>query len=132
MNKKLIFSTYLNELKKRLCFAILCFVICSAVSFYFIETILHILKIPARSEIGTFAVFSPTEAITSFLKIAMVSGFILSIPVFLYEIWMFILPALKKRHAWNGLWFILLGTALFSAGVIFSFFFSFPPRLNSC
>ena len=129
-DEKFSFATHLDELRRRVLTAFCFLAVASSVSFYFIENILQILKIPAKGQIETFAVFGPTAAILAFFKVSLTAGLILSVPIFLYEIWMFVLPALEKKHARKGLWFILSGSTLFLVGVLFSFYFLAPASLN--
>src|SRR3990167_4945188 len=104
---------HLDEIRKRLFVVIIVFIIFSAMGFYFIEDILRWLKIPGGIYLGTLAVFSPTTAILTFFKMAFFFGLIFSLPVLLYEIWMFVRPAITESMGWFGIVFIALGTGLF-------------------
>ncbi len=129
-DQKLPLLDHLEEIRRR-CFVVLFFLILfSILSFLYVTDILRVLKMPAGDRLGTLAVFSPTAAILSFIKIAFSCGLALTVPVFLYELWMFIKPALDKRAAKNGLLFILSGSLLFISGVLFSFFFLIPASLQ--
>lgn len=119
---KLPLTEHLEEIRKRLFVVILVFILFSGMAFYFIEDILSWLKIPGGKYLGTLAVFSPTSAILTFIKMALFFGLAFSLPVLLYEIWMFIRPALKESVARLGLWFVVSGTVLFAMGVLLSFY----------
>jgi len=127
---KLPLLDHLEEIRRRCFVALFFLVLFSALSFLYVNDILRILKWPAGDRLGTLAVFSPTAAILSFIKIAFSCGLVLTVPVFLYELWMFIKPALDKDAAKNGLLFILSGSLLFVSGVLFSFFFLIPASLQ--
>ena len=51
------------------------------------------------------------------LQIALTLGIILSSPVWLYQIWMFIVPGLKKTERWYAIGFVGTAIPLFLAGV---------------
>src|SRR3990167_5410297 len=121
---------HLDEIRKRLFVVIIVFIIFSAMGFYFIEDILRWLKIPGGSYLGTLAVFSPTTAILIFFKMAFFFGLTFSLPVLLYEIWMFIRPAIEESIAWYGALFIFSGTGLFIIGALLSFYFLIPASLK--
>ncbi len=129
-DKQLSFFEHLDEVRQRLIVVAICFTIFTGLSFYFVEDVLHLLKIPAGPHLGTLSVFSPPAAILAFIKIGFFTGFILITPILLYEVWMFILPALERRHARYGLLFVLSGVVLFMAGILFSFYFLVPTSLK--
>lgn len=129
-DKQLSVGAHLDEARKRLIVVFIFFISFTGLSFYFIEDILHLLKLPAGPQLGTLSVFSPTTAILAFIKIGFFTGFVLTSPVILYEIWMFILPALERRHAHYGLLFVLSGIVLFMVGILFSFYFLIPASLK--
>ena len=129
-DKPMDLGSHLDEARKRLLIAFVSFIVLSCVSFYFVEDILHILKNPAGDALGTLSVFSPTAAILSFIKVGITGGLILSMPIILYQIWMFVRPAVEDRVAHLGVWFVLFGTLLFLSGGIFCYFFLLPASLK--
>jgi len=121
---------HLDELRKRI-FIVLGFVLTfTAASFYFADHLIRILKWPAAGQIRTLAVFSPTSAILAYFKVALTAGLLCSLPVLLYQLWMFILPALDSRYAKRGFLFIICGSLLFAAGASFNFFILIPASLK--
>mgnify|MGYP001583276592 CR=1 FL=1 len=129
-DKQLSLFTHLDEIRKRLFVFVVWFFILTGLSFYFVGDILRYLKLPAGSQLGPLAVFSPLTAIFSFIKIAFFCGFAFSLPVLLYEVWMFILPALEERWGRYGFMFIGSGIMLFVTGVLFSFYILIPASLK--
>lgn len=129
-DKPLPLQDHLEEIRKRALVVFFVFILFSSMSFYYVKELLNFLKIPAGEELGRLSVFSPTAAILSFFKIAFACGFACTLPVILYEIWMFIRPAMDRRLARKGLLFIVSGTALFTMGALFSFFFLVPASLR--
>ncbi len=57
------------------------------------------------------------EGFTVFLLISIAAGFILALPVVLYQIWAFISPGLLEKEKKYAVPFIIIGVVLFAAGV---------------
>ncbi len=123
-------GVHLDELRQRVFRVLLSVLLFSGAAFYFAKDLIWILKWPASAQIKTLAVFSPTAAILSYLKVALAFGLIGSLPVLLYETWMFLLPALDPRHIRSGFLFIFFGTALFISGAAFNFFILIPASIR--
>lgn len=70
------------------------------------------------------------EAFFTRLKVSFVAALFLSLPVILYQTWMFILPGLKDYEVRYGSGFVIVGTIFFLAGAAFCyeivFAFGFP------
>lgn len=121
---------HLEEIRKRVLVVLIVFVFSSTAGFCFSEGLLQWLKIPGGPYLGTLSVFSPTSAILTFFKMAFFFGLIFSLPVLLYEIWMFIRPAVEKSLAWHGALLVFSGTGLFVTGALLSFYFLIPASLK--
>ena len=104
-NLRLPLLEHLEEIRKRVFVVLSVLVISSMAGFYFSEGFLQWLKIPGGPYLGALSVFSPTSAILTFFKMAFFFGLIFSLPVLLYEVWMFIRPAIEESLAWYGAFF---------------------------
>jgi sec-independent protein translocase protein TatC len=71
-----------------------------------------------------------TEAFITYLKLSLLLGVIFSIPVLLYELWMFIAPGLHKNEKKTVLAVVFWATLLFGAGACFAFFVVLPRALH--
>ncbi len=140
---KMSFWSHLDELRKRIvniCIALGAgFVIC----FHFSEKILGVLMLPlnATMQFGKafpFIAFLPnktahtlhftalTEPFLSHIKIGIIGGIMLVVPVILHQVWKFISPGLlphERRYAGQ---FVFFSTLFFAWGVVFCFFFLLP------
>ena len=123
-------DAHLEELRRRILPALFSVLFFSAISFYFENDLIRLLKWPAAGQIGTLAVFSPTSAILAYMKIALTAGVFCSLPVFLYQFWMFLSPAFDPRYRKNGFLFIFFGTLLFVVGAAFNFFLLIPASVK--
>jgi len=53
------------------------------------------------------------------IKVALLTGLLLAAPIWLYQFWAFVAPALHKREKRNSILFILAATPFFSVGAYF-------------
>jgi sec-independent protein translocase protein TatC len=60
------------------------------------------------------------------MKIALLTGLMLVLPVLLHQIWKFIAPGLLPREKRYALPFVVLATMFFVFGLLFCFFFVLP------
>src|SRR5918996_848564 len=63
----------------------------------------------------------PVEPFLTFLKVGFFSGFLVALPVVLYQLWRFITPGLTTRERRLAVPFVLVSGVLFAGGVVFSF-----------
>ncbi len=104
---------HLEELRRRIFKSLIAIVIGAIVAFIFREPIVHFLELPLPKEAdaighGKLVVTGIAEGFTVFLKVSVAAGFLLAIPVVLYQVWAFIAPAVP---------FIFIGIFLFVAGI---------------
>jgi sec-independent protein translocase protein TatC len=72
----------------------------------------------------------PLESFLALLKISLASGAVMAAPVVLYEIWAFILPALRPNEKRYALPLFSLLTIFFIVGAVFAFFIVAPIGLE--
>jgi sec-independent protein translocase protein TatC len=129
-------TAHLDELRTRLVRALIALVIAFAFCYPQAERLFAFLTEPLLSAaadsvtgarlIGT----GVAEAFFTRLKVCIVAALFFSLPVILYQIWLFILPGLLPREARYGLGFVIVGTFFFMCGAAFCyavvFDFGFP------
>ena len=117
---------HLSELRTRLVIAIVAIIIGTLGAYYYVEDILQILVAPA----GKLYYTKPTEAFFTYMKISLVAGCVVSSPVWFYQIWAFIVPALSKGE--KKVTFMVVPTAvvLFVVGVLFSYYLVLPMAIQ--
>jgi len=127
-DKELSLVQHLKEFRDRLMVACIAIAITTAISFLFTTDIIKLLLVPAG--VSKLVALSPTENFTTYFRVALFSGFALSMPVVLYEIYAYIDPALhpnERRFALTLGPFVLL---LFAAGMLFCYFILLPNALK--
>lgn len=118
---------HLNELRIRLTWAVAGLVVGTVVSFAFARQLLEFLIAPYDDQLQ---VIGPTENIETFFKVALVSGAILSMPWILYQIWLFVAPALQSSERRFVYVFIPSAFTLFLLGVTFSWTILLPAAID--
>jgi len=128
-NDKMPFTEHLEELRSRLVYAFVAVGIGFLLSYGFKEYIFEILMQPLLSVMGKgdkLIFTNLPEAFFTYLKVSLLSGIMLSSPVILYQIWMFIAPGLYSEERKLILPFVLLSTIFFVGGSLFGYFIVFP------
>jgi sec-independent protein translocase protein TatC len=116
---------HLEELRKRLLVAIVALAGAAALAFYFAPDLLDILATPVGG-LEMLHVIRVTENISVTMKVALLGGAILAMPVMVYELLAFILPGLhpgEKRWIFLG---VPSASLLFLGGVAFAFYVMLP------
>jgi sec-independent protein translocase protein TatC len=115
---------HLEELRWRLFKALGAIVAATVMAFIFREQIVEFLAWPfpeqtnALTQAGRpLVVTGLTEGLTVFLKISLAVGFIIALPVVLYQTWAFIAPGLMRQEKKYAIPFILAGMLLFVGGI---------------
>lgn len=125
---------HLYELRRRLFKAAIFVVLGTVVGWLFYNHILDVLKepycsLPASHRIQagngsdkcTLLFFGPLDGFLIRLKVSAISGLILSSPFWLYQLWAFITPGLKKSERRLTVIFVLCSTVLFIGGAALAY-----------
>jgi sec-independent protein translocase protein TatC len=73
---------------------------------------------------------SPGEPFTTTLMVAFYAALILSLPILIYQIYAFVLPALNRRERRIALPVMLMAPGLFIAGVAFAYLIVLEPAIH--
>ena len=119
-------TAHLEELRARLIKSVLAVVFGSSVAYFFLDEITKFLTNP----VGKLYYMKPGEAFFTYLKIDIVAGFLIALPIIFFHAWKFFLPALTKgERAILGI-LVPASVILFFAGMAFSFFLVLPLALK--
>ena len=134
MARELTLLEHLRELRRRVLISVVAVLVGSAVSFAFYKQIIDFLSRPAynlESGTGIDLVFiEVTELLTTAVKVSFVAGFVLALPVILYQVVMFIAPGLTGRERKYLFLFLPAALLAFAAGVAFAYYVLTPPALR--
>jgi sec-independent protein translocase protein TatC len=129
-DKELRLVEHLDELRARLIHCLIPFLIAVLFSASFTKIFLAFLRLPAEGVIDKLAFFSPQEVAFVYMNIALFSGFILSLPIILYQFWRFISPALEEKQKKYIISFIFWAFFAFVCGCAFGYLVLIPFSLR--
>lgn len=119
-------TAHLEELRSRIIKSLLAIACGSGVAYFFLDEITKFLTAP----VGKLYYMQPGEAFFTYLKIDIVAGFLIALPIVFFHVWKFFLPALtKSERAVLGI-LVPASVILFFAGLAFSFFLILPIALK--
>lgn len=142
-DKKLPLTDHLAELRTRLIRVGVAWGVGSALAWSWSEQIFRLLLAPAVDALGPdggkLQAIAPTEIFFTYLECALLAGFVLALPVILWQIWAFVAPGLYPSERNTVLPFVGVTTVLFVSGaafghtavmpIMFKFFTSFDSDL---
>ena len=128
-DEKLPFTGHLDELRKRLISCFIAVGIGFVLSYAFKEYLFEILTLPLISVMppgGKLIFTGLPEAFFTYLKVALLSGLMLSAPIILYQFWVFVAPGLYDKERRLLFPIVILSTFFFLGGALFGYFIVFP------
>lgn len=117
---KMPFLEHLGELRRRIVVSLIALGVGLVPAFMFSEQIIDWLASPLSEMKIRLAFLEPTEPFWVNMKVALVAGLFLVLPVILYEVWAFIAPGLLPHERKFAGPFIVLGTLFFGLGAAFA------------
>ncbi len=120
---KMSFFDHLAELRQRIIWSVVATGLGFVATVYFSD---RIIKFLARPLTVKLAFMTPTEAFWVNMKVAMIAGLFLALPVVLYQVWAFVSPGLLRHERRYALPFVLIGTLFFALGVAFALWVVIP------
>ena len=115
---------HLAELRKRLLVCALTFLIaviaCMSRAEWFVNQML------TRGDQFSFVYISPPELLMTYVRVSIIGGVVVAVPVIIYQVWRFLSPGLRKREQIGFFAIMTLGLCLFVLGAVFSFAIVLP------
>jgi sec-independent protein translocase protein TatC len=71
-----------------------------------------------------------TEPFTTSVKVSLIAGLALIVPILLWQVWAFLAPAVEPHFQRVVVGFIALASALFATGVVFMYYVVLPRALD--
>jgi len=125
LSRQMTLLEHLDEFRRRLIIVAVTVLVTTLLSFIFAKQLVDLLAYPVGG-IDMLQSIDVTENISVFMKVSLMSGMVLSMPVILYQLIAFIVPGLTREEK-QGL-FIALPAALglFLGGMAFAYFIMLP------
>jgi sec-independent protein translocase protein TatC len=124
---------HLRELRNRLFISAIAVAVGAVVAWFNYNAIIGLVRQPwdnfqesgaARGvDIPDLVITGIATPFTLQLQVSVVAGIIVASPIWLYELWAFVTPGLKRRERWWTVAFLAAAVPLFAAGVLLAFVF---------
>ena len=120
---------HLGELRARLVVSLVALAAGFAVGYLFHHELIGWLNepLPAHREPVTFGIAEPFMIS---LKVSLVAGFAIALPVILWQFWSFLAPAMRQGTGRSITWFVAFASLLFAIGVSFSHQVALPAAIR--
>lgn len=122
---------HLRELRSRLFKSIIVIALATTVTWFFYNDIITQLAKPVcdlkfaqetgAESCGALYISGVLGPLNLQIKVAILSGIIVAAPVWLYQLWAFIAPALHRKEKRNSIFFIIAATPFFAAGAFLGY-----------
>jgi sec-independent protein translocase protein TatC len=119
---------HLKELRTRLIRAFLALFVTTGISFVFARQVFLLLMVPLEDT--KLQALKPTESLGNYMKVALLSGIVLAMPVIVYQIGRFVTPGLTKKERRYLLLLVPGATLCFVTGVAFAYFIMLPSAIG--
>ncbi|PWE28237.1 twin-arginine translocase subunit TatC [Pararhodobacter marinus] len=128
---------HLAELRSRLIWSVVAFVVAMVLCFTVGDQLLDFLLRPIESTMRSLGnpnpvmqYTAPQEYFFTLVQISVVGGFVLSFPVIGYQLWRFVAPGLYKSEQSAFLPFLISSPVLFLAGAAFAHYVVVPMAMS--
>ena len=123
-DKRMSLGQHLVELRKRLMFAALALIVGMVVAFFITDWVIYLITGPIRDIAATEGESAKVElmfdtvtgAFDLRLRMSFAIGILISAPIWLWQIWAFIMPGLTRKEIKYTVGFIASAVPLFFAG----------------
>jgi sec-independent protein translocase protein TatC len=127
---------HLEELRRRIIYALIAIAVGFGVCWRFAPTIFAYMQKPITEVLRshhldeTLIYLNPTQPFNLYLKVGLMAGLFVASPVVLYQVWGFIAPGLYRNERRYVVPFMVSTVGLFVAGGLFGYLIVYPAALN--
>jgi len=126
---KMSFLEHLDELRKRLIYSLISLGVGVGIACLFLERIYQFVMRPMQAMLppGSKLIYTEApEAFMLYIRIAIIAGLVIGAPLIMWQLWLFIAPALYQRERRFAIPFVVLSSTGFIGGAAFSHYLVFP------
>lgn len=130
------FLEHLEELRRRIIYALLAVIGGFLVAWGFADRIFALMERPilaaleSRGLPQTLVYLNPTEPFNIYLKVGFIGGLFLASPLVLYQVWLFVSPGLYRHEKRWVIPFMFFSVGLFLMGGYFGYAIAYPAALD--
>jgi len=121
---------HLDELRTRIFVSLGALVLGFVIAFVFHHTLLDWLNAPLPPERQKPVTLGVAEPFLTAVKVSLLAGLGLALPVILWQFWSFLAPAVEEHAERTVLVFVLFATGLLAAGVAFGYWVVLPKAIG--
>jgi sec-independent protein translocase protein TatC len=123
-DKRMTVIEHLEELRRVLIISLASWGAATVIGFLASQWVLGILLGPVRHVIGNQKLIytGPIDAFLLFFKVGIFTGFVLSSPIIIWQIWTFVAPGLRRNERRFAVGFVASAVGLLVMGMAFAFF----------
>ena len=127
--KKITLLGHLQEIRRRLTYSVIALIITVGISYFFTDRIIEFLTSSVPPGVPIIAI-EVTETFSIWFKVCLYSALTMALPFFMYQLVMFIRPALTRKE--RVYLYVLLPAVLlfFLGGAAFAWFVFMPRALD--
>ncbi|HJX03123.1 MAG TPA: twin-arginine translocase subunit TatC [Dehalococcoidia bacterium] len=125
---KLTFLGHLRELRTRIFWSVIAILVALPVAYLLTDNFLHLLIGIAPSVELIYT--EVTEMLGTYIKVTLILAFVLALPFLVYQVIIYIRPALTKRERLYVYTLLPAIFILFCIGAVFAYLILLPPAMN--
>ncbi len=133
---QMTFFEHLVELRKRIINSLIAVLVGAGIGWFAAPRFVNVITVPIRVALKThdlnpqLVYTGPTDYLSLLIKLSIYIGIVLASPVILYQVWLFVAPALYRNEKSAVTGFLFSTVFLFLAGIAFAYFLALPHILN--
>jgi sec-independent protein translocase protein TatC len=121
---------HLDELRNRIIVSVVVLLVACGLCFWQNHLLLEVASAPLPAGHEKLITFGVTEPFTTTLTVSAYAALLIALPVILYQLYAFILPAFSPTEKKVALPLLLMVPVLFVAGAVFAYFVIVPAALT--
>jgi len=117
---------HLGELRKRLIYILIVLMVGLIIGLTLAQHIYNFLMSQHPANKISLHTFSMWDGINMYMKFAFIIALLVTLPFTLYQLWLFVKPALREYEQRSALKYVPMALVMFLLGLSFSYFVIFP------
>src|SRR5258707_15274456 len=133
---QMTFFEHLVELRKRIINAGIAVFLGAMAGWFLAPKFVNIITVPVRNALTAHGIKAelyytgPTDYLSLLIKLSIYMGIVMASPVILYQVWLFVAPALYRNEKSAVTSFFVFTVVLFVGGIRFGYFLGFSHFLD--
>ncbi len=121
---------HLGELRARIVVSLVAISVGFVVAFSFHGRILDWLNAPLPDRFDKPLTLSPAEPFLTSVKISLLAGLLLALPIVLWQVWAFLAPAMEEHSQRIISLFVVFAGVMVVAGIVFGYYVALPSAIG--